>query len=231
MFKIDRNKMDANSKLFNAKSIPGKNNKDSHNSFKSTIWNLIEKVGEFTIYEMSHWICNIDRWLSNRSYTHKYTYHRGDILSIDLGATNFKFEPSFTHPCIVLKNTKDSLLIVPCSSKKFGQGYHDIIDAHAKVDGFKHNTGIQINCFRWIHKNRVISKVGKTSPRILDEINSHMLKLIPTYKKEKAKFKAESEHNVILKDQLLNSEKEIETLKEEIFKLNKLIIINEQVEE
>lgn len=222
MFRIDRNKMDNNSKLSNSKSMPGKNNNDSFNSFKYTIWNLIDKVGEFTIYEMSHWVSNMDRWLSNRNYTHASTYRRGDILFIDLGATNFKFEPSFKHPCIVLKNTPSSLLIVPCSSKKFGKGYHDIIDAYASVDGFAENTGIQIHCFRWVHKNRVISKVGKVSPRILDEINKYMLKLIPSYKKEKAKFKSESERNKILEEELTKSKLEIEQLKEELAKFKSI---------
>lgn len=216
MFRIDKNKMDSNSKLPDAKSTPGKNNTDSYHSFKSTIWNLIDKVGEFTIYEMSHWVSNMDRWLSNRNYTHGKTYNRGDILFIDLGATNFKFEPSFKHPCIVLKNTPNSLLIVPCSSKKFGLGYHDIIDAYAPVDGFEQNTGIQIYCFRWVHKNRVISKVGKVSPRVLDEINKQMLKLIPSYKRERARFKAESERNLILEEELSKSQLEIKQLKEEL---------------
>ena len=55
---------------------------------------------------MAHWINNTDRWLHNRTYVNTTGYKRGSILMVDLGATNYRFEPSFTHPCVVLAEMK-----------------------------------------------------------------------------------------------------------------------------
>jgi len=221
MFKIDRNKMSSITKIANAKSANGKSNSDAVNSYKSIIWNLIENIGEFSLYEMAHWNAFIDRWLHNRQTLNKSTYKRGEILFVDLGADNFRFEPSFTHPCIVLINRKTSLFVVPCSTKKFGQGHFDIIDAYSGKDGFSQNTGIQIEATRWVNKNRVISSVGFTSPRVLDEINKYMLKQIPTYKIKRAKFKAISEENTKLNQENNELKEEIQNLKNQINVLNK----------
>ncbi len=68
--------------------------------------------------------------------------------------------------------------------------YSDIIDATSE-DGFLHNTGVQSKSYRWVSKSRVESVIGKTSPRLLDEIDFSILKDIPSYKKEIAKYKYE----------------------------------------
>lgn len=216
MFKIDRNKMDSMTKLPNAKTDPGKNNVDVFNSYKSAIWNIIDMIGEFATYEMAHWSAFIDRWINNRTVSNEATYKRGEILLVDLGADNFRFEPSFTHPCVVIKNRRNTLYIAPCSSKKFGKGFFDIIDAYGKRDGFSEKTGIQIEAVRWINKNRVISSVGQASPRVLDKINEHMLTLIPSHKKEKKKMENLTIENTQLKDTISSMEEEINKLKDEI---------------
>lgn len=227
MFWIDRKKMDMTTKLKNSKSTLGKKNIDLSKVFKSTIWNLIDQVGEFTVYEMSHWNNNVDRWLRNRSYLNQKDYKRGEILFIDLGAHNFKYEPSFSHPCIVLQQRTRSILIVPCSTKKFGKGYREIINAYAPLnkDGFTQNTGIQIEDFRWVSKNRVISKVGKTSSRVLNEIDKRLLELIPTYKKKSVKFKGESKKNIDLTNENNELKNKISSLENQIKNLNEQICV------
>ena len=72
--------------------------------------------------------------------------------------------------------------IVPCSSKKYGRGFPEIIDA-TPADGFSKNTGIQTNSLRWISKNRVISQYGRVSNRVLNELDKKVIELVPRYHK------------------------------------------------
>lgn len=209
MFGIKRRDLDDKTKIINSKTIDGKTDDYVHSSFKKIIWNVIDEVREFSIYEMAHWINNMDRWLHNRKCKENLKgYRRGDILLVDLGANNFRFEPSFTHPCIVLQDRRNTIYAVPCSTKKYGKGYPEIIDA-TSADGFKSNTGIQIESARWIHKNRIVSKNGKVNSRVLNEIDLYLLNNIPTYRREKIKFLKEEEENKLLKDRIKELENQL----------------------
>lgn len=47
------------------------------------------------------------------------------------------------------------------------------------------NTGVQSECFRWVNKNRIVSKTGKkVSPTILDQLDRVLLSFAPSHKKE-----------------------------------------------
>lgn len=212
MFIVNRFKLEAKTKLVDSKVTRGEEDIETYGMFKKIMWNIIDTVKEFNLYEMAHWINFKDRWILNRTVTNQKSYKRGEILFVDLGASNFRFEPSFTHPCIVLINRKTSLLVVPCSSKKYGKGYWNIIDAEAGVDGFAKDTGIQIEEFRWINKNRVISKMGKVSPDVLNKVDEYMLNIIPSYKKILRKIEDLELENT-------NLHKEIEKLNQENSKL------------
>lgn len=211
MFRIRRQDLENKTKPIQSKSTQGNADKDLYEAFKKTTWNIIDLVSNFSVYEMAHWVNNIDRWIHNRTCKENLTtYKRGTILFVDLGADNFRFEPSFTHPCIVLQNRRRSVYVVPCSTKKYGKGYPEIIDA-TKEDGFQYNTGIQIENARWIHKNRVISVHNKVKNRVLDEIDYYLLNNIPSYKKEKAKFLKQEEENKILMNKISELENEIKS--------------------
>lgn len=213
MFRIRREDLENKTKPLQSKIAPGNADKELYSSFKKITWNIIDLVSNFSVYEMAHWVNNIDRWIHNRSCKENTrTYKRGTILFVDLGASNFRFEPSFTHPCIVLQNRRNSIYVVPCSTKKYGKGYPEIIDA-TKADGFQANTGIQVESTRWIHKNRVVSAHNKVENRVLDEIDKYLLNNIPSYKKEKTKFLKEEEQNKILTSRVADLEAEIDSLK------------------
>lgn len=182
MIPVNNQQIDALTQSLDSKSTQGKDNLTLYSIYACLITNLFNETGKFTTYEMAHWINNTDRWLHNRTYTNTIGYKRGAILFIDLGATNYRYEPSFTHPCIVLSETKYSILIAPCSSKKYNSGYPEIIDA-TSLDGFSCNTGIQTKSIRWVSKNRVLSKLGTVSSSILDKIDNQLLNLIPTHQK------------------------------------------------
>ena len=182
MIPINRPQIDALTKIVNSKSIPGKDNPDIYAPYAYSLLNHSDLTRDFSVYEMGHWINYNDRWIHNKNSNNTTGYRRGSILFIDLGATNYRYEPSFTHPCVVLAENRDFIFIVPCSSKKYGYGFPEIIDA-TPADGFSCNTGIQTKSFRWISKNRVISKLGQVSAPILDKIDNAILQLIPTYNK------------------------------------------------
>lgn len=211
MIPINRQKVDELSKQPNSKKTNGKDDPLLYPIFSHSQTNVHDALQDFSTYEMAHWTSYIDRWLSNRSAkANTRGYKRGFIVLVDLGASNFGHEPSFTHPAVVLAQTKDSLLIAPCSSKKYGKGYPEIIDASTS-DGFSSNTGIQTNAIRWISKNRVIAQLGITTSQILNKIDALLLKLIPLHTKyilEKDKIITELENeNSSLKEelQILNS--------------------------
>ncbi len=197
MISINRTQVDNLSKQLDSKRTAGKNDTALYPIFAHSLINTNDVLKEFTTYEMAHWTNNTDRWLSNRATVNTTGYARGTIIFADLGATNFKYEPSFTHPCVVLDQNRNFILVVPCSSKKYGKGYPEIVDA-TPADGFSCNTGIQTDGLRWISKNRVISTIGTTSTRILNCVDTLILKSVPLHKK-----------------QLIEKDKEIETMKNE----------------
>lgn len=174
-----------------------------YDHFKLSIANVIDTLKDLSIYDMAQWINNIDRWIKNKTVENTKMYGRGCIVFLDLGAQNFRYEPSYTHPGVIIAENKNMILIVPCSSKKFGKNLPGIIDA-TPADGFGSNTGVQVDCLRWVHKNRIISAVGRAKGTILDKIDCHILNLTPTYKKEITKLNAE-----------------ISVLKEQVSKLSK----------
>ena len=197
MISINRTQVDNLSKQLDSKRTAGKNDAALYPIFAHSLINTNDVLKEFTTYEMAHWTNNTDRWLSNRATANTTGYARGTIIFADLGATNFKYEPSFTHPCVVLDQNRNFILVVPCSSKKYGKGYPEIVDA-TPADGFSCNTGIQTNGLRWISKNRVISTTGTTSTRILNCVDALILNSVPLHKM-----------------QLIEKDKEIETITNE----------------
>lgn len=205
MIPINRLQVDSMTQNLNSKSTKGNNNITLYSTYACLLTNLFNETNNFSTYEMAHWINNTDRWLHNRTHMNTIGYKRGSIVFVDLGATNYRFEPSFTHPCVVLAELKHFICIAPCSSKKYNSGYPEIIDATPQ-DGFTCNTGIQTKSIRWISKNRVLSKLGTVSSSILDKIDNQLLNLIPTHRK-----------------MLLQKDAEITQLKEKITALTESI--------
>lgn len=215
-FNLNRAKLQGEARKANAKRVSGNTIPDVFDAFKLKVWNVIDYIGNLDSYTMANWILFKDRWIHNQSYENTQKYSRGSIVMADLGASNFKSEPSYEHPCVVLSNRKNKILVVPCSSGAYGKGYSDVIDSPANTQGFRKDTGVQIGHFRWIHKNRILYKMsGKASADLLDLIDDFMLNLIPTFTKRDS----------IMKKVLLdNSQKE-----KEITSLKSTISLNDQL--
>lgn len=205
------------SKENNSKKNLGKSNSRLYTIFSNAIINLYDTVSNFTVYELANWISHSDKWLRNlNTRDNTKGYKRGSIIFIDLGAENYGHEPSYTHPAVVLDETKTSVFIAPCSSKKFGSNLPDVIDV-TTLEGFSSNTGIQVGNVRWISKKRIISELGKTTSSVLDDIDAFLLKSIPLYQKEillrENKIK-DLEKEMLLKENMITDlKKDIELLK------------------
>lgn len=213
MFPINKSRLETESRQPNAKTQPLRSNNTVFDFVKLALVNLAETITGLYIYDGAHWASNIERWQKNLTSENHVTYKRGSIVFLDLGAQNFKYEPSYTHACIVLANRKNSILVVPCSTKKYQSGYPEIIDA-TTADGFSRDTGIQSESFRWVSKNRVVSSTGKiVSSAILDQLDGVLVSFAPSHKKKIAKL--ESDINDLKADKE-TLEKENEALKERI---------------
>jgi hypothetical protein len=186
LFKIDQNRItqiladfpgDPKDKV----NSLAKNEKELFDAYKLKIWNIIEHMNEQTVYALSKWIIAQDRLLIN-TYQKKTTpFARGDIVKVELGATNFYLEPSYEHPAIVLAENKVAILIVPGSTKKYGTRPDEIIDAEPS-DGFLEPTGLQVQAIRWVSKNRVIDnkKVNTVkSPALMEKIDNYLVQFLP----------------------------------------------------
>lgn len=210
MFSINRNSIQKEADQINAKQEPVRSNQVVFDAVKLSFANLIDTIANLATYNAVHWVCCADRWHNNLRHSNTVTYKRGDIIFLDLGAQNFGHEPSYTHACVVLADRYDSILVVPCSTKQYGTNHTGIIDA-TSLDGFIRNTGIQSENFRWVSKNRVVSKTGKkVSPAILDKLDTVLLSFAPSIKNQ-----------IKQKDALIaNQKQQISVLQEQIKKLS-----------
>lgn len=191
MFRINRTRIEGETRSSDAKRQRLHDNSTVLDAVKLLFVNIIDEIMKLPVYNAAHWVCNMDRWIDNLQSDNRTTYQRGEIVFLDLGAQNFKYEPSYTHACIVLANRSKSILIVPCSTKKFQSGYRDIIDA-TPANGFMRNTGIQSESFRWVNKNRVVSRTGKrVSSDILDRLDHVLVSFAPSHSREISRLNGE----------------------------------------
>ncbi len=191
MFRINRTRIEGETRSADAKRQRLHDNSTVLDAVKLLFVNIIDEIMKLPVYNAAHWVCNMDRWIDNLQSDNRTTYQRGEIVFLDLGAQNFKYEPSYTHACIVLANRSKSILIVPCSTKKFQSGYRDIIDA-TPANGFMRNTGIESESFRWVNKNRVVSRTGKrVSSDILDRLDHVLVSFAPSHSREISRLNGE----------------------------------------
>ena len=157
-------------------------------------WNVFDEISAASAKELGHYILYKDRWIANRhAQQNTTTYARGDIVNVELGAGNFRSEPSFAHPCVVLAGTRDFIWIVPGSTKSYGRNYRDVIDA-TQQDGFTLNTGLQMYATKWVNKNRVMGRINRVSDRVLNEIDENLLHRIPRHHRIKSQLNGQIAH-------------------------------------
>ena len=132
------------------------------------------KLTEESAYEIALWIESNEKHLSASKQNNFTKYNLGEILLIDLGWNNYDREFSYIHPAIVIKETATKIFIVPCSSgtarkDKNGNIYPEF-EIGGKDDGFQKNTVVMLYEAKYIDKNRVISRLGKTSNSFFNKV-------------------------------------------------------------
>ena len=132
------------------------------------------KLTERSAYEIALWIESNEKHLSASRQNNFTKYNLGEILLVDLGWNNYDREFAYIHPAIVIKETATKIFIVPCSSRtprkdKDGNIYPEF-EVGTLMDGFKRKTVVMLYEAKYIDKNRVISRLGKTSNPFFDKI-------------------------------------------------------------
>lgn len=167
----------------NNKIIPGKRKEKLFAYYNKAIESYFKYLSSLDAYEMGQVTNAIDHFLNDKKMEKpsEDDYRRGCIVLADFGFTNFGFEFSYPHPAIVLAQSRYHVFVVPCSTKKFGKGYSDVLDGY-QSDGFEENTGVILNGMRWCSKTRLICKIATASKRILTQLDAFQLAKIPLYK-------------------------------------------------
>lgn len=157
--------------------------------FFTSLKNYEFKLTEQSAYEIALWIESNEKHLSASRQNNFTKYALGEILLVDLGWNNYDREFAYIHPAVVIKETATKIFIVPCSSgtprkDKNGNIYPEF-EIGMPNDGFQKNTVVMLYEAKYIDKNRVISRLGKTSTQFFDKIYNKLFEQIfePIYYK------------------------------------------------
>lgn len=152
--------------------------KEFFTSFKKYEFELIEK----SAYEIALWVESNEKHLSASKQNNFTKYSLGEIILVDLGWNNYDREFAYIHPAIVINETPTKIFIVPCSSGSPRKDKKGIIYPEFEVgtlkDGFERDTVVMLYEAKYIDKNRVISRLGKTSNHFFDRIYNKLFQQI-----------------------------------------------------
>lgn len=179
MNKINRKEVENLGRIREGKYDVGLDNQKLSTYFDQSLEELKIYCKNASSFELSQMINHIDHWVKDDRINPYYeNYEVGSILYCDFGAMNFGFELSFPHPCVVLAQRKAFMLVAPCSTKKYGHNFDDILDGTIE-DGFQQNTGIIVDNVRWISKGRVIARMGKVHDDFLRKLIRATVSFLP----------------------------------------------------
>lgn len=164
------------------KNIPFMQDEKLKKEFYTSLKNYEFKLTESSAYEIALWISSNEKHLSSLDQNNFTKYNLGEILLVDLGWNNYDREFAYIHPAIVIKETATKIFIVPCSSStprkdKNGRIYPEF-EVGTIADGFQKNTVVMLYEAKYIDKNRVISRLGKTSSNFFNKIYNKLFEQI-----------------------------------------------------
>ena len=142
--------------------------------FFTSLKNYEFKLSQQSAYEIALWIESNEKHIAASHQNNFTKYNLGEILLVDLGCNYYDREFAYIHPAIVIKETPTKIFIVPCSSgtprkDKNGNIYPEF-EVGTINDGFQKDTIVMLYEAKYIDKNRVISKLGKTSNQFFNHI-------------------------------------------------------------
>lgn len=166
----------------NCKHIHSFDNSIIAKSFLALFNKIINKFSTMTEYETGLFIQSFDKWLDRKDIVNRaegdVKIEVGDICMIDWNI-NYNPELSYVHPCLVVEDINNMILVVPVSGQqeKIDIAYHpddnpegDKNYRKVKVtDGFLKESVLFISEMKVISKSRIINKIGKLNYKLLDE--------------------------------------------------------------
>ena len=212
------------------KSESGKDNINIRANMYPFSKEYLSYIETLTTYEIAAIILDNQEWIKSRKIKETtYSYHRGDIIMVNLGATNYGYELAYYHPVIVWENLTTSVLVIPCTSTpKKDNPYIVIADEN---HGFKNKTTIMLDKVRMIDKRRIKGNkkggiVGKLSKNKIEEIrdlllSSYFSETVKYIESLKNKLATEEENYKNLNIQFNDLKLENENLNEKVKKLEK----------
>lgn len=136
-----------------------------------------EHMKNASAYEIASTIRSFGTWYSNkdREPNKRHIAQHRDVYYVDLGAYNLKYESGFIHPCIVIRRYGGNVLVVPCSSKKYGKN-DDLIFDIGKGGAFREDTGALLDQVRNVSVTRLKAKMGRVSSEVFENLLEQLLK-------------------------------------------------------
>lgn len=171
---IDKTKIEPLVKNNKNKGIPASSFANLIKELKMFILDLYSVLKNFSVYDLAQWLLCTNNWIQNYKTSKNIPCKRGDIIMVDLGSNNFGHEASYAHPCVVLFQQKDFLIVLPGSTGKYKNKSSFNFDC---IEGFAHPSGIQLDQVRYISKSRITTGVlGNVGTSTLNYIDSFIFK-------------------------------------------------------
>lgn len=205
------------------KQVPATEEPEVVTEFLKYIQMQNEFMKTASAYEISSILRSFSTWFDNKDSEPKSSFaSQREVHYIDLGGFNLKYEEGYIHPCLVIKRYRNSVIVIPGSTKKFGLSNDLIFDIHAG-NGFKEDTGLLLDQIRCVSTTRLISKLryGKVSTEVFSDVmDKFMEKFLSKQFHDFTQLKIQ---NTKLQKQLEQSEINAEALKQENEELKKQV--------
>lgn len=214
------------------KKTPAINEPDLIKEFLTYVELNHEYLKKANAYEVASNIRSFSTWYLNKDIepNKRHIAKHRDVYYVDLGSFNLKYESGFIHPCIIIRRYGSNVLVIPCSSKKYGK-QDDLIFDIPKGDVFRDNTGALLDQVRNISITRLKSKIGQVSEDIFDNLINQLVRkyFCKHYNNfENLKIKSEKLRNQVnmLHDEINTKNYEISNLQEQISNLEKKLLVS-----
>lgn len=183
----------------------------------------------FTLRELAMWIFAMNHFIDNKNQTRVINYKPREIVLVEHGA-NFAGEASYYHPAIIVKEYKDKVFVVPCSSGQLSRIYDPKGDIYPEYligevsDGFSKRCVITVTQSRWISKSRIMSTTkNKVDVMLFYKIKEKLLvHILPSYQhdlknSQDMKKKMQEQINELIKENL-SLKQQVTSLEDKVIK-------------
>lgn len=216
--KVDYSEVTKVIKDINNKKVDSKVTTEIKSNMYPFAKEFLNYLEDLSAYEVASIIHDVGHWQKSRkkvqSKTKPWKYEIRDIVELNLGSSNYGYEASYKHPCIVYANLYDAVLVIPCSTGRYGVNSPWIIKADSS-HGFLKPTGIQLDKIRIVDKFRIQGKIlGKVSNPKFNEITDKIINLYfkpveNRIKKAEQKVAELTKENDSLQKKILDLQKKI----------------------